>query len=552
MNRAVSNTDLKTLVIGLDGGNLQVFKRLADQGHMPFFASILKQGTSGELRSVVPPLTAPAWSTFMTGKNPGKHGVFDFFNYENSASPVHVVNSTSLKADTIWSMLSRADKRVGVVNVPMTYPPQPVNGTMIADLLTPGIEQTFTYPPTLYDELRSELGEYVLAVSWRGKKIKPFLRELRHCTRQRGKYVCYLMDRNPWDLFTVVFSETDWLQHVLWSYLDPTDHRNNDSEVEKLIFDYFRLLDEILCKIHTTAGRETHLFFVSDHGFGPAYKWLYINTWLNQQGWLTYHRRQLFIHNAKYQIYHNLRRQTWAVWFVHWLRRNMPIKKTQSRVGYNPSILSSIDWSGTKAFCVLWGEQGIRINLKGREHNGSVSPGREYEELRDAIIAKLQDLRDSETGAKIVERVWKREELYTGPYVERAADIVFHCGGKYIIDSAPAKRLMEEASWFRGTGHHRLEGLFVAHGPDIKAGGSLNHAQLQDIAPTVLFSLGQPIPADIDGRILSEIYEPRWLSQHQPQIIKPDEMDKIDQMGDYSEKEEREVLERLRGLGYID
>ena len=102
----------KTLVIGLDGGNLEVIRRMAAQGHMPFMASILQQGTSGELRSVFPPLTPPAWATFMTGKNPGKHGIFDFFTYKNSGAPQRIVNSTLLKSDTLWSVLSRAGKRV--------------------------------------------------------------------------------------------------------------------------------------------------------------------------------------------------------------------------------------------------------------------------------------------------------------------------------------------------------------------------------------------------------------------------------------------------------
>ena len=135
----------RVLVIGLDGGELRILEHLAAQGHMPFFASILEQGTSGKLRSAFPPVTAPAWSTCITGKGPGKHGVFDFFATKDSATALRLVDSTSLEAETLWSMLSRAGKRLGVVNVPMTYPPEAINGFLVSGMLTPSNADVFSY-----------------------------------------------------------------------------------------------------------------------------------------------------------------------------------------------------------------------------------------------------------------------------------------------------------------------------------------------------------------------------------------------------------------------
>jgi predicted AlkP superfamily phosphohydrolase/phosphomutase len=565
MNVPSSSKSLKTLVIGLDGGDLRVLRRLAKEGHMPFFASILERGTSGELRSVVPPMTPVAWPTFMTGKNPGKHGIFDFRTYENTATPLRLNRSTSIRADTLWSLLSRADKRVGVVNVPMTYPPQPVNGVMITGVLTPSTEHTFTYPSTLYRDLRPELGDYIIAVTCQGRPARPFIRDLLRCTQQRSKYVRHLMQREPWDFFMVVFSETDSLQHALWSYLDPQDKRQEDAKIERMIFAYFNRLDDEIRQICETAGQDTQLFFVSDHGFGPLSKWLYLNTWLHHQGWLTYKPWGLLVARSIHKLHRALRWQPIVVLALTKLHRILSRalqrlggqgKKLLPHAEVQYNVLAAIDWERTKAFFSSLGEQGIRINVRGLEPKGIVSPGREYEELRDEIITKLRELRDPDTGEQIIEHVWKREELYTGPCVDCAPDIMFLSHDvNWIADVAPSKRLVEEVSHIchlMGNGFHKMEGMFVACGPGIKVNGELENAQLQDVMPTLLYSLQQPIPNDVDGRLLSEIFEPNRLSQFPPEFIKPVKPDARDQATSSSSEEEEQVLERLRGLGYIE
>jgi len=525
---------LKVLVIGLDGGDLRVFRRMTAAGHMPFLSSVLRGGTSGELQSIFPPTTPPAWSTFMTGKNPGKHGIFDFFIYTNSGTPTRVVNSSELKAETLWSMLGRAGKRVGVVNVPMTYPPRPVNGTMITDLLTPGTRKTFTYPAGLYKELKPHLGKYVISIPWREyprHRARSFLEDLVECSRRRRDYALHLMERDPWDFFMVVFSETDFLQHAVWSYLDPEDSRDADDGIEHLIIDFFGTLDGHIRKLCTSAGEDARVFFVSDHGFGKLLNYFHVNTWLMNQGWLSLKPWRLFT--------------TRAVWKLR--------KALRRKVGHQMNILPLVRWERTRAFCVSAGEQGVRINLRGREPGGTVSPGREYEEVREEIITALGEARVPETGENIVDAVFRREDVYTGPHAGRGADILFICrGGRSLADVFPARVLMEATDWESGTGTHRLQGMFAAMGPGIRRDGTVKEAHLQDCVPTILYAMQQPIPSDVDGRVLSEIFEPEVLSACQPRFTEPVEWGEGDRPQGYTEEDERQVCDRLRGLGYLD
>ena len=538
----------RAFVIGLDGGNLGLLKRLAQEGHMPFFSSLIRQGVCGELRSISPPSTPPAWTTFMTGKNPGKHGVFDFFSYKNDLTPPRVVNSTFIRSATLWSILSEAGKRIGVVNVPMTYPPQPVNGVMMTGLLTPSTDLEFCYPASLYGELRRELGEFLIEVPWRDyvpERIPELFDALAHCSRQREKYVRALMLREPWDFFMVVFSETDSLQHALWSFLDQNDARHADMEIQKRAQGYFRLLDGILEELCSLAGQDTRIFFMSDHGIGPLLKWVHMNTWLQCLGLLSLDpKRLLAMRGVKWfaEAVMRLDRHGW--------RKKLPfVPKASSDPA---SILRCIRWNRTKAFVALSGEQGIRINLRGREPHGIVSPGREYEELRDQILMELRRLRDPETGEVVGTFARRREEVYAGQFMEQAPDIVFLLGeGRYVGDAFPGYPIFERTNWKHGMGTHRMEGLFLAVGPGIRTGQEVKGACIEDMLPTLLYTLKQPIPASCDGKVLSDIFREEYLAGARPHYSES-EWGAAEERDDFSEDEERDIIEKLRSLGYVD
>ena len=156
--------DQKVLVIGLDGGMLTLIESLVDNGVMPHMGNLLRGGVSGILESVFPAITAPAWASFMTGTNPGKHGIFNFFKNLRDLNNRQIISYDSIKAPTLMSAANKSGKKVVSLNMPVTYPPPPIDGSVISGMFTPSLAAQFTHPPGLYDELKDKLGEYVIAV----------------------------------------------------------------------------------------------------------------------------------------------------------------------------------------------------------------------------------------------------------------------------------------------------------------------------------------------------------------------------------------------------
>jgi len=220
---------------------------------------------------------------------------------------------------------------------------------------------------------------------------------------------------------------------------------------------------------------------------------------------------------------------------------------------------SGIDWKKTKAYGFgMYGN--IHINLQGREPQGIVKPGKQYEDVRNRIISKLLELRDPNTGDKIVEKVYKREELYHGPFVEKAPDLLIkwkdYC--YYTSNNFEIKKgsyfgtfLNIDSSEYKHVGTHRLNGIFMAMGPVIKKGVQIDNAEIVDLAPTILYFLGQPIPEDMDGRVLNEIFLEDFLVLNPPEFchVKPGAQRDITS---YSKAEAKKVRERLKALGYIE
>jgi predicted AlkP superfamily phosphohydrolase/phosphomutase len=212
-------SDRKVMVISLDGVTWDVLGPWAEQGLLPNIARLFTSGVSGKLRSTIPPVTAPAWASFQTGKNPGKHGLAHFTRYQKGTYETPIVDASSIKPRTIWQMLSERGKRVGIINVPLTYPPVQVNGFMISGMLTPEVVKGF-YPPRLHAELISQIGDYqiftpVRTVDYLG--VRGFVRNLAYLAQKRAEAALYMLSKEDWDFFMVHFQATDILQHALWS-----------------------------------------------------------------------------------------------------------------------------------------------------------------------------------------------------------------------------------------------------------------------------------------------------------------------------------------------
>lgn len=549
----------KLIIIGLDGATFDILDPYIKKGLLPNIDRMIRNGVKGKLESAIPPVTGPSWVSFMTGMWPGKHGIYDFVKPKPNSIKRQAVSYQDIRTPTLWDYLNKAGKKIGIVNLPITYPLPKVNGFIIPGLLTPNTEGEFAHPEGLMAELHQFIGQYVHDVWWQryGESgIEKFLDELFHCTRQRIKTIFYLLEKKEWDIFTGVFIGTDRIQHYIWQYIY-LPHEKQLTKREQRIFlkatEYYKQLDNFFGELLKKFSSLANIFIMSDHGFGPLRSKIYINRWLEENGYLTVNRKHARMLSLKGNILNAI--STIVRNLDPWnLRKKTGIRKRLHRMSaYN--FLDCIDWTRTIAYSASNTEQGIYLNLRGREPQGIVSPDGEYTQKRDAIITQLSGLKDPETGERIITQIYKREELYNGPYVENAPDIIlFLKNGEGLIDVQLKETLYEKANWSTGFGTHRLDGIFIGYGTDIKGDVEITGAHIVDIAPTVIYQQGLDIPEEMDGKPLLEIFDEDFLKKHPVSYTKENKDDlyiKKEAVKILSNNELEAVEEKLKGLGYL-
>lgn len=547
----------RVLVIGLDGATWDVLNPLMRDGKMPNLAALLAQGAKGTLMSSIPPVTAAAWTTFSTGKNPGKHGLVDFVYFPNHSYRVAIANSTTRNAATLWNILSEQGKRVGVVSVPMTYPPEAVNGVMVTDMMTPNARVQYTYPPALKQELLDHVGAFVITPGEGELPSRPqqYLEKVRSDVAESAKYALYLLSKEPYDFFMYVFGVVDILQHQFWNLLaaDPTGLDATQGELRAQVVAIFSEVDRGVGELVKAADEQTLVVLMSDHGFGPLKGFMHVNNFLLERGYLVLKggaqsrvKRALFRAGVTPQNVHLTLKA---------LRLDLRRKFNRGRAygALRRFFLSfdDVDWTRTRAFAL--GHIGqIYINLKERQPSGIVMKGKEYEALRDQLRAELLALRHPQTGEPLIGRALNREEIYHGPLLDQTPDLLLLPHDfQYVAfgeSEFASNRLVGPA--LGHTGHHRLEGIGALVGANVQVGATIRGASLMDLAPTILYALGLPIPPDMDGRVLDEAFIPEFLEQAAPSYSTAEAV-RTDYGGTYSDDEEAEVIQRLSDLGYV-
>lgn len=556
----------QVVVIGLDGATFALIKPWAEEGKLPTFAGLLREGGYAPLRSVIHPYTAQAWSSMITGLNQGKHRILDFWERDFASYGFRLLNAGHRVGRSPWRILSESGKKVIVVNVPMTYPPEEVNGFLVAGRDTPGMDSQYTFPPNLKHELAQLAGEeYVIVPNdWLySRRGRPDLAraELFREIRVRFAVVKHLMKNHPWDFVMFVVGATDGAAHFFWKYHDPSHPLYDPNDYSDTILEVYRRVDSEMAGILADLPAEATLMVVSDHGNGSGGELaVHLNLWLAEQGLLHFrqgrrsHRKLAkamvagALQRIKSALYSHLPFQTLTK-----LRGLFP-DALRSRLG-EETFFAGIDWPTTKAFSEEI-RGNIWINLKGRDPAGIVGPG-EYETIRDFVIERLPDLRDP-TGAKVVRRVWRREELYEGPFVDRFPDLVVEAEVSDIFKArqgykgkSPVRILSnEELKRLKTSGTHRMDGILMVKGSGVKAGVEIQGAQIIDVAPTVLYLLGEAIPREMDGRVLTELFEEGFLLANPPTFVEESPTPSLG-VGEYSEEEGELVRERLEGLGYL-
>ncbi|MCK4681206.1 alkaline phosphatase family protein [bacterium] len=543
----------KVLIIGLDGGTWSVLDRFMELGHMPFLKRLCGEGYRANLASTIPPLTPVAWSSFATGMNPGKHGVFGFLAPQSepgSYSPPPVRRECIL-APSLWRRLSEVGVRTTILSVPLTYPPEPVNGFMVSGMFTPDEAPDSTFPASLAGELRSQGAmprfrlEYTSKEAARRRRVgfgealrhapEEYFTDVRDMTERLRRAALTLMEK-PWDLLSLVFVATDRVQHVLWPEVMSSDP---ESELGRLVAELYSLVDSAVEELVHAAGRDTVTILMSDHGFGPCGGTFSMMRWLMDAG---------FAHHRPRRLYGAAKRAVTSLGLADLAGRavNRRHLGTAVRRSFIP-----LDWSRTRAYFQP-GTYGIRVNLRGREANGIVEPGDEYQQLRAELLERVLSIEDPRTGIPVVTEAWPVEDVYEGGHLDWAPDLLLQpnpdLGYHLVPGNLSDRALVHEDARMHGS--HRPDGILLVAGRGVRPNPTARRLRIVDIAPTVLWLLSQPVPPELDGRVISDAFvgEPARREFVSPECLR----DASGETGNYSAQDEAQIVERLRGLGYVD
>lgn len=507
----------KVLVIALAEATLDLIVPWARAGVLPTFKWLMEEGSWGPLRSRLPLIVPQLWGTIVTGQNPGRHGALGFWQ-RGSDGRFHPANGSHLKAKTIWRWLSERGLRCGIVNVPFTYPPQPLNGFMISGEDAPGAHRSIAWPQGLYDELVRTFGRYRLKdIFPGGRKKEDYLTLFDEDIAKQTEVLRYLTSRKPWD-FLLVFSHASAIaQHYFWSDMESNDP---DNPYRDLIKTAYRGLDRQIGMLIQAAGSDAQVFVISECGAGRLQSGVQVNTWLAQEGFLTRNSqpkqaegvaRSRGRQSRRLVAIARTRLQGLLPKSLHfWVNRYAGGVKEWIQSYLNES---DINWAQTRVFSR--GKEGeVYVNLKGRDPHGIVEPGAEYEALRDSVIDRLSRLIDPATGRRAVDRVFRREELYEGPYTPATPDLIIAWRDTAYQptesdrdrDAVFVDRWREYMDW-PTTGSHRVDGIFFAAGAGIRRNKRIEGAGIVDLMPTWLSALGQPSPEKLEGSVLDDLFD---------------------------------------------
>jgi predicted AlkP superfamily phosphohydrolase/phosphomutase len=525
----------RTVLIGLDGATFTILNPLFETGQMPFLREFMTQGAHAELASTVHPLTPSAWTSMITGRTPGNHGVFDFIHCRQTSDGVFFTLNMSydIRCPTLWSILSRRGMRVAALNFPVSYPPEPLNGVCVPGFVHWRHLKQAVYPPAFYEKMRALPGFDAKFLSMDTNQEFQSIQYLPeeeyeswityHIQREERWFdlVQLILTEDPPDLTAFIFDGVDKLQHLCWRFLDPSLRPSNPTASEARILDlcltYFRQLDGFIRRIVAMAGEEARIFVASDHGFGPTEVVFFANTWLEQNGYLFWKREA--------------RGAAAAVTNV-----------ADQRIKFQ---VEEIDWDRTSAFALNPSSNGIYI----RRADGAGSPGipaEKYEGFRARLAEELLTLTDPYTGERFFSRVLTREQAFPGNASARAPDLTLLMkdhGFLSVINSDAVFRRRPEP-W----GTHYPQGIFVAGGPGIVPLGKMPGLRMVDVAPILLRSLGVAPEPEMEGACPEALFDGRPAPIEESREFVP----MLEDTRTNPDVEvQAEVLKRLRAIGYI-
>jgi predicted AlkP superfamily phosphohydrolase/phosphomutase len=557
--------DKKVFIISLDGATFDIVLPLMQQGYMPNLKSFKEQSLSSELESVIPAVTAPAWTSFMTGKIPSKHGLFGFTQFDPKDNRVKLTNARDIRSKTLWQILSDHGKRCIVLNLPYTTPPYPINGIMVAGWDSP--PTNFSYPADLTDKIMQTFPDYRENLNmWLfdympGKSEGNFDRlveTLEHGCQQGSQLAQQFLDQEAWDVFMVHFQQTDWIQHKLWGGIEEgaRNSANKDPKIERIRQCYKSFDEQVGILLRKVQPLNPITIILSDHGFGDYKGDVFPNHHLNKWGYYFESSaaekdtakpvREFF---SKSRVGTQLYRGMAGV--KHFLDSKLQFKRYQnfnSWVDFAGGTFGGrvlpVDWSRTKVATVGAYESAfLYVNVIGRGPSGIVRT-EELDGIVADVIARFSKVIDPVTGKKQYRRVARGSEIYpkTGEGI-LIPDVILLPEDGYGLSSKISDALPVATS----EGVHRHNGVVFLRGKDFKRSASNFAPFLIDMAPTILHALGLPVPTDMDGRVLEEIFVT-------PRKVQYEDVDNAVSQApaQYLAADAEMIEQRLKALGYVE
>jgi len=525
----------RVLIIGLDGFTWRLGHDFMAEGLMPHLKELVQGGCCGNLRSVIPPETSPAWSSFQTGCRPAKTGVFAFHTYDRTQKKVRLNSFGDIAAPSIWELADRAGRKVVSLNMPVSSPPPKVDGVIIPGLLCPKLSAKTVHPARAYTRYIKPHKDYLIVNKDPKPTVSEFTAQAIATERARVNVALELMKDIDWDIFCIQMQSCDALQHRLWWALDRKAKGHSDSE-RKEALTFYRFCDAGIGKLIAAAGEGTVTFVISDHGFCALDYTVSINVWLRQKGYLklltepadawSKAKNRFGPLKSAAKLYGNIRKALQG-----------PGKTAPYFQEDLAHIRRIIDLDNTKAFC-LGGMGGI-VYINGTA------------EERTQLVTKLTDEMLADFGPALARPVVTAIRPGTQVYGEATTvsslpDLVIEFAAGVVGVIYPLGASAVNKADFDGKQHgtHDPNGILVVHGPGIKSGEKLD-GDIVDIVPTVLAYFGISVPRHIDGKVLSAAF------------VEPPKVDyeDVDITGSapagYSDAEQAEVEKHLADLGYI-
>jgi predicted AlkP superfamily phosphohydrolase/phosphomutase len=531
----------QTLFIGLDGATFHILDDLTADvpGRgvvMPFLKRFMENGFRAKLRSTPNPLTPPAWTSMVTGRNPGAHGVYDFMRYEDTGNEMlfTLYDFRDIRTETVWSIASRQDKKVVSLNFPMMAPPPKINGSLMPGFTSWKHLRRNSTPGDLFDRLKAAYPEFnPKELAWDFDRENEIGQEMEeehlarwiryHLPREEQWYrvASTLLSEDRPDFMAVMFDGTDKIQHQAWAYIDPDLTPETPSagyqELRDLCMDYFRRLDGYIEQLVEQAGPDTQVFMASDHGFDTTTDVVRINRFLSEKGYLVY-------------------------------REAGEDEASQRRAA---SPFAYLDWNKTLAFCPTPSSNGICIRVAKQPGDPGIAP-EEYADFRQRLIADLETFVDPENGERIITKIMPREEFFPGEAMEAAPDLTLTLRDNGFVSIRNLEPALVKRNYPAGT--HHPDGIFLAGGPGVRKNVNGELLQIADVAACFLYSLGLPVPENFEGVVPLAAFTEEQLSskpvQPGPATLPVNNGEVVQAEVDQEEKDK--ILEQLAMLGYLE